>query len=122
MTAKRNHHGNGNGNGNGGAFGFWDRHLGTVVFGIVLVAGQVGAFAVLQSRVTMIEMRQSDTVSKTQHDDLTRRTAILEGELVPRSEHLLRDEQLNARLKNIEESTHSIDERLNQIIRERDKR
>lgn len=122
MTAKRNHHGNGNGNGNGSSFGFWDRHLGTVVFGIVLVAGQVGAFAVLQSRVTMIEMRQSDTITKSQHDDLVRRTASLENELVPRSEHLLRDEQLNARLKNIEEMTHSIDERLNQMQRERDKR
>lgn len=101
---------------------FWDRHLATVVFGIVLMMGQVGAFAVLQSRVASLESRQQDSTSKSQHDDLVRRVQGLETELVPRSEHLLRDEQLNARLKNIEESVHSIDDRLNQIQREGAKR
>lgn len=101
---------------------FWDRHLATVVFGLVLLMGQVGAYAVLQSRVASLETRQQETTSKSQHDDLVRRVQGLETELVPRSEHLLRDEQLNARLKNIEESVHSIDDRLNQIQRDGSKR
>lgn len=94
---------------------FWDRHLGTFVFGAVLLLGQVGAFAVIQNRVTTLESRQLDTTTKSQHEDLARRVASLETELVPRSEHNLRDEQLNTRLKNIEEAVHSIDERLNQL-------
>lgn len=94
---------------------FWDRHLGTFVFGAVVLLGQVGAFAIVQNRVSTLETRQLDTVTKSQHDDAVRRIASLETELVPRSEHILRDEQLNTRLKNIEEAVHSIDERLNQL-------
>lgn len=85
------------------------------MFAGVLASGQIAVFAVLQNRVSNVELRQNDSVNKSQHEDLVRRVAVLETELVPRSEHLLRDEQLNARLKNIEESMHSIDNRLNDI-------
>lgn len=97
---------------------FWDKHLGTLIFCGVLVATQIGIFSVLQNKVSILETRQSEYVYKGQFDDLVRRTAFLESELVPRSEHILRDEQLNTRLKNIEESVHSIDDRLNQLQRD----
>lgn len=97
---------------------FWDKHLGTFIFCGVLAATQIAIFSVLQNRVAIMETRQIDFVVKSSHEDLTRRVMSLETELVPRSEHLLRDEQLNARLKNIEESVHSIDDRLNQMQRE----
>lgn len=97
---------------------FWDKHLGTFIFCGVLAATQIGIFSVLQNRVAIMETRQLDFVIKPQYDDLVRRVASLEVELVPRSEHILRDDQLNARLKNIEDSVHSIDDRLNQIQRD----
>lgn len=81
----------------------------------VLLAGQIASFAVLQSRVSGLEDAARDSVKRSEHLDLTRRTEMLEKELVPRSEHLLRDTELNKRLDQIQDDVKDIRSRVEAI-------
>jgi hypothetical protein len=100
-----------------GAGNFFDRHLGTVVMVSVLFFGQIASYAVLQSRVNTLEEMTKDTVKQSEHKDLLRRTEMLEKEVVPRSEHLLRDAELNKRLDQIQESIREVQDRLDNRAR-----
>lgn len=97
---------------------FLDRHLGTVIFFGAMLLSQAGIFAVSQNKIAQVESRQQEMVTRSEHADVVRRIGALEVEVVPRQEHQLRDEQLNLRLKNIEEAVHSIDDRLNEMQRQ----
>jgi len=68
----------------------------------ILLAGQISGYSILTARVSALEERTKSMISSTEYQDLQRRVELLEKDTVPRSEHLLRDEQLNARLTNIE--------------------
>lgn len=96
---------------------FFDRHLGTVVMVSILFFGQIASYAVLQSRVNTLERVADDSVKQSEHKDLLRRTETLERELVPRSEHLLRDAELNKRLDQIQESIREVQDRLDNRAR-----
>ena len=91
---------------------FFDRHLGTVVMVGVLIVGQITGYALLQARVNSLEDNNKDTVHRSEHAELERRTAILEQELVPRSEHMLRDTELNKRLDEIQSNVKEIRDRV----------
>lgn len=45
---------------------------------------------------------------QTQNEELERRVLLLERDIVPRSEHLLRDAELNKRLDQIQENIREI--------------
>jgi hypothetical protein len=66
----------------------------------------------LQSRVNALEELRADTVKSSEHKDLLRRVEILEVELVPRSEHLLREAELSKRLDEIQQSIREVQDRL----------
>ncbi len=83
--------------------GFFDKHLGTVVVGVLVVAGWVSTFTMMQSRLGFLEDEYKDVVHRSEHVETVRRIDVLEKELVPRSEHLIRDDQLNKRLDMIQE-------------------
>lgn len=55
------------------------------------------------------------TLMGSKVDELRRRTEILEKDLVPRSEHLMRDEQLNKRLDLMQDQIKNVQETANQI-------
>lgn len=95
---------------------FWDRNLGTIVMIIIVLAGQISSYAVLTARVTALEEKTKSHVSISEHDDLIRRVELLEKDMVPRSEHLLRDEQLNIRLTNIESQQRHLQETLDETM------
>ena len=97
MTAKRSN-----------GHGFMDRHLATIVMVSLVFAGQIAGYAILQNKVGGLEDRTKDNVNRSEHTDLLRRTEILERELVPRSEHQLRDAELNKRLDVIHEDIKEI--------------
>lgn len=48
-------------------------------------------------------------------DEIRRRTEILEHEIVPRSEHIMREEQLNKRLDTMEDQIRNVQQTANQI-------
>lgn len=91
---------------------FLDKNFGTLVILGAMIIAQVAQYAILISRVNALEGNQPNFASQTQHADLARRVAGIESEMVPRSEHLLRDEQLNTRLKSIEDQLHVMNESL----------
>lgn len=90
--------------------GFFDRHLGTIVVGALVVIGWASTFAMMQSRLTALEENYKDVVHRSEHIEITRRVDVLERELVPRSEHLIRDEQLNKRLDMIQDQIKLVQE------------
>ena len=92
---------------------FFDRHFGSVLMIIVLFVGQVAEYAILQSRVAALEDRSRDFITQAEYKDISRRIEVLETELVPRSEHLLRDAELNKRLDGIQDSLTRLEDRLN---------
>lgn len=94
---------------------FLDRHLGTVLTVALLFTGQVASFAILQARVNTLELSVAGSVSRSEHMDANRRIEVLEHELVPRSEHLLRDTELNKRLDEINDSIKDVRARLEVI-------
>lgn len=91
---------------------FFERHFGTLIIVGAMTIAQVAEYAILQARVAALEGEQKNSITSVQHEDLTRRVVALESEVVPRSEHLLRDEQLSLRLKNIEDQLHVMNENL----------
>lgn len=95
---------------------FFDRHLGTVVTVAVLFFGQIATYAVLQSRVNNLEDLTKDTVKQSEHKDTVRRIETLEykfaQDVVPRSEHTLRDADLNKRLDEIKDNVKEIRDRV----------
>lgn len=94
---------------------FFDRHLGTVVMVALLFIGQIAGYSVLQARVNSLEDQTKDSVKRSEHTDLLRRTENLETELVPRSEHILRDQELNKRLDTIQIDVKEIRDRVETI-------
>jgi len=92
--------------------GFVDRHLATVITVVILLGGQIASFAVLQSRVNYLEDQTKDVVRRSEHTEITRRVEALETQLVPRSEHLLRDTELNKRLDQIQDSIKEVRDRV----------
>lgn len=95
--------------------GFFDRHLGTIVIAALVVAGWGSTFSVMQSRLGALEDNYKDMVHRSEHVDAVRRIDVLEKELVPRSEHLIRDEELNKRLDMIQEQLKLVQEDVAQI-------
>jgi hypothetical protein len=90
--------------------GILDRHLGTIVVGALVILGWASTFAMMQSRLSALEDNYKDVVHRSEHVEITRRVDVLEKELVPRSEHLIRDEQLNKRLDMIQDQIKSMQE------------
>jgi archaellum component FlaC len=90
--------------------GFFDRHLGTIVVAALVVIGWASTFTMMQSRLGVLEENYKDVVHRSEHAEVTRRIDTLEKELVPRSEHLIRDDQLNKRLDMIQDQIKSVQE------------
>lgn len=78
---------------------FFEKHFATLVMVGITAMGLVANFTLMGSKV----------------DELRRRTEILEKDLVPRSEHLMRDEQLNKRLDLMQDQIKNVQETANQI-------
>lgn len=91
---------------------FFERHFGTLVIVGAMTLAQVAEYSILQARVTTLEGEQKNSITAAEHGDLARRVVGLESEMVPRSEHLLRDEQINIRLKSIEDEMHVMNQSL----------
>lgn len=81
----------------------------------ILLAGQIASFAVLQVHVSNLEESSHDNVKRTEHMDLLRRTETLEKELVPRTEHMYRDAELNKRLDAIQENIKEVRDKVDAI-------
>lgn len=94
---------------------FWERNALWLVTAIVSLLGYAAVFAVTADRVTTLEERSKEFVVSSQHKDLERRVESLETEVVPRSEHLLRDEDLNKRLDGIQSSITSLQTQMNSV-------
>lgn len=93
-----------------------DRHFGSMLWLVILAISQCASFAVLEFKVNALDETAKsalmDSVKQSEHKDLLRRVENLERELVPRSEHLLRDAELNKRLDQIQESIREVQDRL----------
>lgn len=94
---------------------FADKHLNTIVIAILVVAGWIANFAIMQARLGSLEEVSHDMVHRSEYIDALRRVDVLEKELVPRSEHLIRDEQLNKRLDIIQDQLKIVQEDVGQI-------
>lgn len=89
----------------------------------LIVAGWVSNYSINANKISNLEdamktigiALDKDFVHRSEHIEVQRRVDKLEVELVPRSEHLLRETELNKRLDIMQDQLKGIQEDINQV-------